>query len=231
MITWPTSIDMPYTATSRNPISAQAFDIVRDWIVAGRLREGLPIRQDALAKEMAISRTPLREALARLEQDGFLTGHAHHGYAVCPLSAEERDDAFTLRLSLEPAAAAHAATIANGRDREAASIAFKALGRVGDAGPAEFAKSIRKFYSLLLSPGRSQLATQIMERVSLIAERYTVLHLRRRPHQPRFVWDHNALLESWLHGDNGRVSTLLENHILELYESIRVSAYNSTEAI
>src|SRR3954466_8046947 len=108
-------------------LSERVFEVVREQIVTGKLPHDLPIRQDALATELGVSKIPLREALARLEQEGLLTSHANRGYAVRPMSAEEADDIFALRLSIEPAAAAHAATVANDADRDAARIAFEEL--------------------------------------------------------------------------------------------------------
>ena len=68
-------------------LSDRVFEIVREQIVRGALPEGQPIRQDALANELGVSKIPLREALARLEQEGLIASQANRGYTVRPLSA------------------------------------------------------------------------------------------------------------------------------------------------
>ncbi len=68
-------------------LAERVFEIVREQIVTGQLPDNLPIRQDALATELGVSKIPLREALARLEHEGLLTSHANRGYFVQPMSA------------------------------------------------------------------------------------------------------------------------------------------------
>src|SRR3546814_12459130 len=87
-------------------LSERVFDIVREQIVVGELATDMPIRQDALAAELGVSKIPVREALARLEQEGLLISHPNRGYLVRPMSAAAADEIFALRLAIEPAAAA-----------------------------------------------------------------------------------------------------------------------------
>jgi DNA-binding GntR family transcriptional regulator len=53
-------------------LSDRLVDVLRDYILSGGIEPDLPIRQDALAAELRVSKIPLREALARLEQDGLV---------------------------------------------------------------------------------------------------------------------------------------------------------------
>ena len=94
-------------------LSERVFDIVREQIVSGRLSSEAPIRQDALAAELGVSKIPVREALARLEQEGLLTSHANRGFFVQPMSAVQAEEIYALRLAIEPQAAAYAATQAD----------------------------------------------------------------------------------------------------------------------
>ena len=89
-------------------LSEQIFAIVRERIISGALPRDHPIRQDALATELGVSKIPLREALARLEQEGLLTSQANRGFFVRPMSATEAEEIYELRLALEPEAAARA---------------------------------------------------------------------------------------------------------------------------
>ena len=83
-------------------LADRVYDIVRDRILSGDMAGGEPIRQDAIAGELGISKIPLREALTRLEQFGLVTSYANRGYVVSSLSAEEAEEVFALRLKLEP---------------------------------------------------------------------------------------------------------------------------------
>ncbi|MGO7251940.1 GntR family transcriptional regulator, partial [Rhizobium brockwellii] len=76
------------------------FTIIRERIISGDLPEEQPIRQDALANELGVSKIPLREALARLEQEGLLTSQANRGFFVRSLGAGEAEEIYELRLAL-----------------------------------------------------------------------------------------------------------------------------------
>jgi DNA-binding GntR family transcriptional regulator len=153
-------------------LSEQVFEIVREQIVTGKLVGNTPIRQDALATELGVSKIPLREALARLEQEGLLTSHANRGYSVQPMSAVEADDIFALRLSIEPNAAAYASTVATASDHEIAKAAFEELDSAAGERLAEVAIANRVFHTALVRPGRRLLTTQTVERLAILAERY-----------------------------------------------------------
>ena len=108
-------------------LADRIFAIVRERIIAGAIPPDRPIRQDALAAELGVSKIPLREAMARLEQEGLLHGVANRGYMIGALSVEQAEDIYGLRLKIEPMAAASAALVADDEDRAKLVAAFEAL--------------------------------------------------------------------------------------------------------
>lgn len=202
-------------------LSEQVFEIVREQIVTGKLPGNAPIRQDALASELGVSKIPLREALARLEQEGLLSSHANRGYAVRPMSAEQAEEIFALRLSIEPQAAAYAATIADDADRDGARIAFEELDSAAGERLAEVAVRNRVFHTALVRPGRRLLTTQLVERLAILAERYVVAHLQPAGREHRAHLEHRQLLDAWLARDEGLMGTLLASHIQSTLTDLR----------
>ena len=202
-------------------LSEQVFEIVREQIVTGKLPGDAPIRQDALANELGVSKIPLREALARLEQEGLLSSHANRGYAVRPMSAEEADDIFALRLSIEPQAAAYAATVANDEDRAIVQAAFEELDSAAADRLSEVAICNRVFHTALVRPGRRLLTTQTVERLAILAERYVVAHLRPAGRNDRAHLEHRGLLDAWLARDEALLTTLLASHIRSTLTDLR----------
>ncbi|KQN27128.1 MULTISPECIES: GntR family transcriptional regulator [unclassified Sphingomonas] len=203
-------------------LSEQVFEIVREQIVTGKLVGHAAIRQDALATELGVSKIPLREALARLEQEGLLTSHANRGYSVQPMSADEADDIFALRLAIEPQAAAYAATVANDEDRATAILAFEELDNAASERLAEVAIRNRVFHTALVRPGRRLLTTQMVERLAILAERYVVAHLRPAGRESRAHLEHRQLLDAWLARDDDRMLTLLTSHIQSTLTDLRM---------
>lgn len=194
-------------------LAERVFEVVREQIITGRIPEDQPIRQDALAAELGVSKIPLREALARLEQEGLLTSHANRGYFVQPMSAAQVDEIYALRLQIEPAAGAYAAIHAGAAEREAAQAAFERLDRAASSNLAEVARCNRDFHSALVRCEGRALTLQLVERLAVFAERYVVAHLEPAGRDARAHLEHRELLDAWLARDGARVAALLESHI------------------
>src|SRR5262245_49870532 len=75
---------------------------LRRRIIAGEFVDGEPLRQDALAEDLGVSRNPIREALSRLESEGLVASIPYKGYVVTPLSSDEIRELFELRSLIEP---------------------------------------------------------------------------------------------------------------------------------
>src|SRR5690242_16250003 len=89
--------------------SAVAADLIRQAILDGELPAGARLKEDELAERLDVSRTPVREALRRLEAEGLVVHEPKRGAAVRAYSAGELDDMYRLRALLEGYAARRAA--------------------------------------------------------------------------------------------------------------------------
>src|SRR4051812_48938212 len=88
----------------RGNLSDSIVDALRNMIVDGRLPAGERINEVHLSQQLGVSRTPLREALARLAQEGALRHVARIGYFVRPLTLEEFEQIYAIRPLLDPEA-------------------------------------------------------------------------------------------------------------------------------
>ncbi|HJY37759.1 MAG TPA: GntR family transcriptional regulator [Steroidobacteraceae bacterium] len=91
-------------ALVRDNLSDSVVLKLRHLIVDGQLAAGARINEVHLSRQLAISRTPLREALARLAQEGALRSVARIGYFVRPLTVEEFEQLYDIRPILDPEA-------------------------------------------------------------------------------------------------------------------------------
>jgi DNA-binding GntR family transcriptional regulator len=191
----------------------QLYEKVLERVLSGRLVAGAPIRQDALATELGVSKIPLREALTRLESDGLIVSHLNRGFSVCDLSREEADDIFDLRLRLEPDTAALGALNANGSERAAAEEAFTALDKALATGSMQVGRRNREFHLALVRPSGRTVTINIIERLLALSERYVRVHLGPRGRSERARQEHKDLLDAWLARRHARVRTDSEKHI------------------
>ncbi|KQN05351.1 MULTISPECIES: GntR family transcriptional regulator [unclassified Sphingomonas] len=211
-------------------LSDRVFEIVRERIVSGALIERAPIRQDSLAAELGVSKIPLREALARLEQEGLIASQANRGYTVQPMSAGQAEEIYELRIVVEPAAAAYAATRADDTYRAQLLDAFERLDAAMTRDLVEAAACNRAFHAALVrAPGR-ELTVQLVERLSVLAERYVVAHLRPAGRGDRAHVEHKLLLDAWLAGDGPAVEAMLKGHLIATIEDLRAEFEAASKA-
>lgn len=85
------------------------YQAIRQAILTCELKPGQDMREADLAEKYRVSRSPIRDALLRLEQENLVTVLPRQGYRVNPITARDVKEIFGLRLHIEPACAAAAA--------------------------------------------------------------------------------------------------------------------------
>lgn len=95
-------------AVSRVCLRDEAYIRVRDWILDGTLAPGEPLRDEPLALALGMSRTPVREALQRLEEDGLVLTTAKRRTSVSPVSLQQAREVFPMVAALEELALQYA---------------------------------------------------------------------------------------------------------------------------
>ena len=91
---------------SQNPLSRtlardEAYEKLRGWIVEGTLRPAEVLRDQEIARALGVSRTPVREALRRLEDEGFVETALNRWTRVAPLDLRKAVEIYSIIESLE----------------------------------------------------------------------------------------------------------------------------------
>lgn len=102
----------------KGTLSESAYGTLRAMILTGDLKPGGRLTEAELAARLKVSRTPLREALNRLERDGLVTYESRRGYAVSAFDLKSFEDAFDMREVLDGYAAQRAAEIMGPDDKD-----------------------------------------------------------------------------------------------------------------
>jgi DNA-binding GntR family transcriptional regulator len=87
----------------------QVVGVLRDAILSGHFKPGAVLNEKELAERLGVSKTPIREALTLLDQEGLVQTIPRKGYIVTPITIQHVHDFFDLRIILESAAAERAA--------------------------------------------------------------------------------------------------------------------------
>ncbi|SEB70632.1 DNA-binding transcriptional regulator, GntR family [Paramicrobacterium humi] len=98
------------TSLERRGLRDRVYDLVLDMLMSSQIEPGTRLSIDAIARDLSVSPTPVREALVQLERTGLVTREAHKGYRVAPPIADgQLESLFDARLVLETGATALAA--------------------------------------------------------------------------------------------------------------------------
>jgi DNA-binding GntR family transcriptional regulator len=105
-------------APAFRPLRRDVYETLREAILLGRLAPGTRVVEAEIARQMAISRGPIREALRQLEQDGLVEYRPRRGTVVATLTRERMLHTYAVRATLEGLAAALAAEHATDEELE-----------------------------------------------------------------------------------------------------------------
>lgn len=91
-------------------LTERVYDAIRTEILTCKLRPGQELNEAEVAERFSISKTPVREALATLRQEGLVRAFPRRGYQVTPITFADMDELFDVRTILEAGAAEFACT-------------------------------------------------------------------------------------------------------------------------
>lgn len=159
----------------REPLRAQIRRQLLEWLLHGDLRPNANISEPELADELGISRTPLREALLKLEFEGFLKSKPGKGFSVRPLDPETARDLYELAGTLEVQALADAGVPDPERLDELAELDRRRSDLVdarGDEEAEEMIRLDREWHELLLRDCANMEMLEVLKIVKNRLHRY-----------------------------------------------------------
>lgn len=188
---------------------------LRKRILSGNLEEGALIRQELLAEEYDVSRMPVREALKRLDAEGLLVFKNNRGATVTKHSLEEIAEIFDVRTLLEVDLFARAIPNMTEAHFTACEQVLEEmdnsyrLGNVADWGPLN-----TEYHGRLYEAAARHLTENLLERVTLQADRYVSMHIDKLDHRDDASRDHHALLYSARKRDIVGATEQLRSHLV-----------------
>lgn len=198
----------------RVPASERAYRALRTLIMNNELPAGTQMLELEAAARLGMSRTPVREAMVRLEQEGVVALRPRHGMRVLPLSADDMAEIYEILTALESAAAEVVAR------RGLAETDLAALDQaVADMDSAldrddllAWSVADERFHRLLVVHSGNRRLIGIVEQVWDQAHRARILTLHLRPKPVTSNQDHRALVEAVRKQDAAAARSVHEGH-------------------
>ena len=201
----------------------KAYEWIRDAIESGELEMGTPLPENLLAREIGVSRTPIREALRSLEQDGYVKIIPQKGAFVSEISLEDLKEIYDIRKLLEPFAALSAVNRIPGEELDEMEKGWKALKKSALAGEIDLTRVSEM--DLLLHLTITKYATN--KRIGAIIttyhaqiKRFQKLSAQSLSNIHETIGQHLEILEKLRERDARGLSSLLYEHIAKSESNI-----------
>jgi DNA-binding GntR family transcriptional regulator len=211
----------PEDAPATKLVAERAYVELRDRIVTLRLAPGTVLREDELMREMAIGRTPLREAVKRLALENLVAVQPRRGTFVTAVEASDIVNITEVRAELEGFAAELAAMRMNGAARAAAEALLEEIEEVTQPHEQEWLMRFdERIHRFTWEASGNPYLIQTLERYFTHSLRIWYLVLDRVPGLGHAVHDQLHLLEALLERDGARARSIMREHVLAFQREI-----------
>ena len=191
-----------------------AYRMLQAMILDLRLAPGAFVNEQSLADELGLGRMPVREALARLAKDRFITILPRRGSSVTPLALEDVLDMFEAREAIECGVAYIAATRATRQDLNTLRELVITADQARDTSDHEqFLKNDHAVHTFLVHMVRNPLLQDAADRLLLHSLRFWRLYWKNRPAKTEAMLSHADLLAALERGDPAQAEKAMRDHI------------------
>jgi DNA-binding GntR family transcriptional regulator len=221
----------------RNVNTDVAYDYIRKRILSGEYPPGQALMTELLSAEIGVSRTPVRDALRKLEADGLVSIRARLGASVKKMDVKEFREMCDLRLALESHAAGLAALNRSDAELHEVQFALEAMRRLTErinAAPqeqpliSELVREDVRFHIAIMTAAKNDLMKKEILRLHLInrvvsgpsgAEQVPVEKAQRDARRLVVLASHGEIYEAIARGDAAAAKHAMERHIQDLIDT------------
>ncbi|MEU2333729.1 GntR family transcriptional regulator [Streptomyces sp. NPDC006654] len=201
-------------------LADQAYRAISDRLVTLQIRPGEPINDERIAAGLGFGRTPVREALKRLEHERLIVAYPRRGTFATEVHIADLGHISEVRRRLEPLAADLAARRAGEADRAALERLLARLADASDAG-TDLIRLDMTLHRAIYAATRNPYLEDTLVRYDNLATRIWCLFLDRLPGLAGHVQEHGPLLRAVIDGDAEKAAALAEGHVEGFEKAIR----------
>ena len=211
------------------PLRDVVFKTLRKAILTGEIKPGERLMEIHLAKKIGVSRTPIREAIHKLEQEGLVTMIPRRGAIVAEISEKGLRDVLEVRRALDTFCAELACDRISEEEKEALKQActdFEEAVKTGDA--TVIAKADVAFHDIIIGATGNERMVMTINNLAEQMYRYRFEYIKDASQHERLIKEHRALMDAIVkenvigardaareHIDNQEKSILMQIHLDE----------------
>lgn len=203
------------------PLRDVVFNTLRQAILRGELKPGERLMEIQLANKLGVSRTPIREAIRKLELEGLVLMIPRRGAEVAEITEKSLRDVLEVRKALEELSvqlACERITEEQIQELKNAAKEFEVLLKSGDV--TEYAEADVKFHDIIYHATDNQRLIQLLYNLREQMYRYRVEYLKKSEVHEQLLAEHNYIIEMIEKGDSKRAVEAVCQHIDNQVETV-----------
>jgi len=199
----------------------EAYARLKEAILSLELRPGQPVLEKEWARRLGMSRTPVREALQRLEYEGLVTHDRQRGWFVYSLALDDIRQIFDIKFALEGLAARRAAERITEEQAARLRRALASLAEVTqDHDLDAWHVADQAFHQVLFEAAGNVRLQQAIQSLNSQMHRIRAGHLALEGRMDRSLEEHRALTEAILSGDGRAAEETMQAHLRDVRDSL-----------
>ncbi|MGQ4386152.1 GntR family transcriptional regulator [Streptomyces sp. SAS_270] len=204
-------------------LAERAYRAIRDQLVMLEIRPGAPINEDQLGQALGVGRTPVREALKRLQYERLITTYPRRGTFATEVNITDLAHISEVRLELEPLAATQAARRATATDRAGLTALRRELDSAGAPGrdSADLMRLDLQVHRAVYAATHNPYLEDTLVRHDNLATRIWCLFIDRLSDMAGHVEEHGPLIDAIVTGDADKAARLARSHVEDFERAIR----------
>ena len=207
-----------------DPLYVKVYSLLKGWIMEGRLSPGERIRETVLAAELRVSRTPVRDALRRLEQDRLIVAEPGSVYVVYRPTALDLDDLYMARAVLEGGAARLAAQRSpTGPMSHMTAILAQMADAYGQSSLAHLRELDAQFHEWLIAASGNAVLVELANHLSTRLRHIRTLSGDIAVRQQLVLEQHRAIVDAIRDGNPDLAESATRTHVLAIHEAVRTA--------
>lgn len=205
---------LPVVLDGYKPLREIVFESMREAILSGVLQPGERLMEIQLAEEMGVSRTPVREAIRKLELENFVVMIPRKGAYVAGVSSKDVADVFEIRSALEGLAAGLAAERITEDELEQMERVLFYRASEGELDLEQIVKSDTDFHALVYSASRNERLIQILANLREQIQRFRATSLAVPGRNKLALEEHRAIVDALRNHNSEEAQSLAIAHIV-----------------
>ena len=204
----------PIKLENYKPLREVVFETLREAIIKGTLKPGERLMEVQLAEEMGVSRTPVREAIRKLELEGFVVMLPRKGAYVSGISTKDIVDVFEVRAGLESLAAGLAAERITEEELEDLNRFLVEVIIHAEKGDLEkVVQSDSAFHDIIYEASRNRRMVQIINKLREQIQRFRSTSLAYPGRIEQTLEEHKKLVKAITERDIVLARSLAQEHV------------------